>query len=86
MGMLRPIEGSKLQLAWSEPVDVSQQDWKAEGTSTGKDPHTAAKALKILRGKPLKDELAIKRIEPNYESLGTSDINQVPEILPKKFA
>ena len=41
--VLRPTEGSELQLAWSGPVDLLRQPWKVERTSIKKAPHAAAK-------------------------------------------
>ena len=73
---LRPIEGNELQLAWSELVDLLQQNWRAEKSSHS----AAAKALKALQCKPLPKKPNIKDIEPDDDNLNASKINQVFEI------
>ena len=68
----------------AESVDLLQQHWRAEETSLGKSPPSAAKTLKILQGIPLPEKPEFKGIEPDDENLSTSELNQVFEIALKR--
>ena len=65
MVRLRPIEGSELQLAGSEPVDLLQQNQRVAKSSHS----AAAQALKNLQCKPLAKKPNSKDIETDEENL-----------------